>query len=60
MKEQKVVITDNGEDLEKYLVAGWLVKGVTALHVTCGENSYTTHGKASYVLEREKKKLDER
>lgn len=55
MKEHKVIITDKPEiDLDKWLSQGWLVKNVTALHVTAGDHSLTQHGKASYVLEKQK------
>jgi hypothetical protein len=51
MKEQQVVYSDTGEDINKYIKQGWRVVSVTAGHVATS-NSFSVHGRFIFILEK--------
>jgi hypothetical protein len=51
--EQKFLIVDNSYDVQSFLDNGWKIVSVTAQHVACGGQTYSTEkGKFAIVLER--------
>lgn len=50
--EQKLIITDSSQDVNKYLAEGWKVVSITPQHVSTGSTTYSKSGNFAILLEK--------